>query len=114
MSALSLILAGLAAMFPGSPQIYGPPAPTPRAVPSLNPGVGHEIRDVRSDIDRGRDQGQLSRLQAKQLGNEAREIRRLQRRYGRDGLSDQEQAELFNRVKVLKALTNAKRIGQLK
>jgi len=111
-SGFALILAALA--FPGSPQIYGPPAPAPRSVPSLNPGVGHEVRDVRSDIDKGRDQGQLSRSQAKHLKREAGEIRRLQERYGRDGLSDQEQAELFNRVEVLKALTNAKRIGQLK
>jgi hypothetical protein len=89
----SLALAAMMVVFPGSPQIYGPPAPTPRSVPGLR--------------------GQLSRSQAKHLGREAGEIRRLQDRYARDGLTDQEQAELQNRVEVLKAITNAKRIGRI-
>lgn len=113
MPPFSLALAAMMVVFPGSPQIYGPPAPTPRSVPGLNQGVGRQVRDVRSDIYEARDRGQLSRSQAKHLGREAGEIRRLQDRYARDGLTDQEQAELQNRVEVLKAITNAKRIGRI-
>ena len=101
-----------AAMYP--PQIYGPPAPAPRALPSYNPGVSRDVGRVRSGIEHGKDSGQLSRKQAKRLKREAGEIRLLQERYARDGLSDQEQAELRNRVEVLKAITNAKKIGRIK
>jgi hypothetical protein len=53
-------------------------------------------------------------LQARHLKREVSEIPMLERRYARDGLTDQEQAELRSRVEVLKALTSAKRIGQIR
>ena len=67
--ALATTLA-LAAAYPPS-GIYGPPAPAPRATPSFNPGVGRDVRDIRSDIDNGRDRGQLSRKEARALKREA-------------------------------------------
>jgi hypothetical protein len=97
-----------------SKQTYGARAPAAGGLRSLRALVCRDVGRVRSDIEHGKDSGQLSRKQARRLKQEAGEIRMLQERYARDGLSDQEQAELRNRVEVLKAITNAKKIGRIK
>jgi hypothetical protein len=112
------MLAGMLTGFPKSGAIYGPPAPVPAAahsVPGIGPtGVGREVDQIRSDIRHGRDSGQLSRKQAKELRREAGEIQGLQERYSSNGLTDFEQSELLNRTEVLRAITNAKRSGIIK
>jgi hypothetical protein len=108
----------MVAGFPKSGPIYGPPAPAPaavRAVPGIKPtGISREVDQIRSDIHHGRDSGQLSRKQAKELRREAGEIQGLETRYSAGGLSESEQAELRNRTEVLRAITNAKRLGTIK
>jgi hypothetical protein len=73
-----------------------------------------EVRTIYKDIHEGRQDGQLSRKQAKELRREAGAINDMQQRYASDGLSDSEQAELRNRTEVLRAVTNAKRYGTIK
>jgi hypothetical protein len=123
MPILALAMAA-AAVQGGSPSVYGPPAPPPpvygpsiptvRTVPDYGVPVSASVDRVLSDIDDGRNSGQLSRKQAKELRRELGEIGELERRFGRDGLSDDERAELQNRAAVVRAITNAKRIGAIK
>lgn len=105
-----LAAVALAAM---SGPIAGPPAPQPRALPTYNGHAHTELRDVRREISKGRDRGELSRRQAKQLRREAGEIAMLEDRYAAGGLSDAERAELRSRAEVLRALTRGKRAGTL-
>jgi hypothetical protein len=74
------------------------------------PDVGFVLKD----IDEGVRTGQLSHNQAKQLRREAAVITDLENRYAEGGLSDSEQAEILNRIEVLKSLTDAKRSGTVK
>jgi hypothetical protein len=66
------------------------------------PGIGPEVRDIEGRIERARERGDLSRGEARRLEREARALGRLARRYGRDGLSGPEQAELENRAAYLR------------
>ncbi|MCW3797120.1 hypothetical protein OMW55_04775 [Sphingomonas sp. BN140010] len=114
MPVLGLVTAmALAAGYPPSGS-YGPPAPAPRVTPTFNPGVDRDVRQVRSDIEHGRDDGHLSPREAKALRREAARIGALQERYAAGGLSDSEQAELRTRVEALRAVTNGKRLGTIK
>ena len=130
MQTFALILVATAAMQTASPA-YGPPAPVARPTPGLGPSIpstapmgspdnrnGPFIPDmlpvVWSDIHDGRATGELTRGQAKQLHREFGEIEVLEQRYTQGGLSDDERAEIRNRVEVLRAITNAKRAGTIK
>lgn len=70
---------------------------------TTNPPIGHDIRDTRKLIERSRDNGSLSRPEARALRREARQIGVLADRYGKDGMSDAERRELETRVQILRA-----------
>ena len=124
MPIFALIAVAAAAVQGGSAPVYGPPAPSTPATPVIHAlpddgisygiNINGTVRQVLSDIDRGRDSGQLSRRQAKQLRADLDEIGRLEQRYAQDGLSDAERTELRNRAEVVRAITNAKRLGTIK
>ncbi|HLL29958.1 MAG TPA: hypothetical protein VK403_03075 [Allosphingosinicella sp.] len=105
-----LSLPFLALAVPAAAQIAGKhdyghvPAASPFLPDSRlpGPGIGKELRDINGRIDRARDNGALSRSEARRLEREARAIGRLARRYGRDGLSPSERAELENRANYLR------------
>jgi hypothetical protein len=82
---------------------YGPvEGPTFGGDSSLpGPGIGRELHDVRSRIDRARDSGRLSRSEARQLRREARAIEALAERSDRNGLSPSESRELEARARAL-------------
>jgi len=71
--------------------------------------LDHDLRETRARIDRGREDGDLSKREARELRREARQISSLAERYARDGLSDSERRELDMRTQVLKDLTAAER-----
>ena len=116
MAVLSFIFTAMVAGFPASGQIAGPPPPAPaRALPGFRPvAISRDVAEIRSDIRDGRQDGQLSRKQAKELRREAGEINGLEDRYAQGGVTDSEAAELINRTEVLRAITNAKRSGTIK
>jgi hypothetical protein len=66
------------------------------------PGLGRELGQIRREIKEGRESGQLTRREARQLGREARAIGSIGRRYGRDGLSPSERAEIESRTNFLR------------
>ena len=114
-----LCLLALAAAAPAAAQIaakhdYGP---VPLANPFLEdsrlpgPGLGRELRDIDRRIDRARDSGRLSGREARRLDREARALGRLAHRYGRDGLSPWERAELEARARYLRDAVNRPRQG---
>lgn len=111
------LAAALAA--PAGAQIAGKRdyGPVPAAGPFLpdsrlpGPGIGREVRDLEGRIDRARDSGALSKGEARRLEREARAIGRLARRYGRDGLSPPERAELENRAAYLRDSLGKARSG---
>ena len=110
-------LVALAAAAPASAQIVGRPdyGPVARANPFLpdsrpaGPSPADETRDLRERIGAARESGQLSRREARALDREARLIGRLGLRYGRDGLSGAERAELELRAAALRARVNRTR-----
>ena len=55
---------------------------------------GRDLREARREIDRRRENGELTRREARQLRREVAMISTLAQRYGRDGLSDSERREL--------------------
>ena len=71
---------------------------------------GHDLRETRERIGRGRDDGTLSKREARGLRREAGQISSLAERYARGGLSDSELRELEMRTQVLKDLTAAQRL----
>ena len=74
------------------------------------PGLGRELRDISGDIRDARESGQLSRAEARQLRRDARRLGFAGRRYGRDGISASERAELHARALALRAAVNAARL----
>lgn len=84
---------------------YGP---VPLSSPFLEdgrlpgPAVGKELRDIDKRIESARESGRLSGRDARRLEREARAVGRLARRYGRDGLSPSERAELEARANYLR------------
>ncbi|MBQ1499850.1 MAG: hypothetical protein IIZ38_16190 [Sphingomonas sp.] len=102
----------LIAAAPASAQIWGGPTMQGPSGSSM----GHdrsaaETARIRSDIRDGRDSGQLTRRQAKQLKREAFQIDTLEARYAAGGLSPAEEAELFARRETLRNDVIAKRTG---
>lgn len=94
------------------PPFVGRPPATPRSV-VIVPTIDRDLRQIGSEISDGREQGELSKRQARQLRREAGEIRMLQNRYRSGGLNNAEQKELRARAEMLRALTRAKRRGEL-
>jgi len=60
-----------------------------------------EIGQIDDSIRDGRRSGQLTRSEASRLRREGRQIEVLEDRFGSDGLSSDEQAEIDNRTAVL-------------
>lgn len=114
----ALTLWALAAA-PAGAQIAGKRdyGPVPVSSPFLQdsrlpgPGIGRQLRDIDEDIDRARESGRLSGRDARRLEREARTVGRLARRYGRDGLSPSEQAELEARTDYLRDSVGKPRRG---
>jgi hypothetical protein len=112
-------LALVAFTAPASAQIAGKHdyGPVPTSSPFLpdsrlpGPGIGRDLREIEGRIDRARDSGALTRREAHGLEREARAIGRLAERYGRDGLSPSERAELENRARYLRDSVNRPNSG---
>lgn len=119
MRMIAIVLSGaaMAAAAPASAQIVAPRdyGLVGRANPFLpdsrppGPSAAAESRDLRERIGAAREAGQLSRRDARALDREARLIGRLGLRYGRDGLSGAERAELETRAAALRARINRPR-----
>jgi hypothetical protein len=103
----------LALLMASGPIVESPP-PAPRAVPSFNPVTNAELGAIRSDVRKGREEGLLTRRQARELRREAREISMLEERFAAGRLGSGEAAELRARIEVLRALTRGKRLGTVK
>jgi hypothetical protein len=102
-----------------SAQFYPAPGPGPRPtsapmVGSGNASAGADVGIVLKDIREGVRTGQLSHKEAKELRRDAEVITDLENRYAEGGLSDSEEAEILNRILVLKTVTDAKRSGTVK
>lgn len=75
------------------------------------PGLGRQLRDIDRRIESARKSGRLSGRDSRRLELEARAIARLARRYGRDGLSPSERAELEARANYLRDSVGKPRRG---
>ncbi len=81
-----------------------------RRIVPVTPGVGPQLRQIDDNIDDGRDSGQLTKREAKVLRRDNRQIGSMQARFGRDGLSADEMAELRTRAEVLREQVNLARM----
>ena len=61
---------------------------------AYDPAVAKEIDDALDDIERRRDNGELTRREARRLRREVGRVADLSDLYGHDGLSDAERSEL--------------------
>jgi hypothetical protein len=99
---------------PAAAQIAGRPAPEPvfRGNPFVDdgrmpgPGIGAELRQVRQNIERARDNGFISRREARQLRRETWRIESAAIRYASDGLSGSERDELAVRTQAVRGATS--------
>jgi len=82
---------GAAASASAAPYGYGPG-------PGDGFGIDQRINDIGGRIDRGARDGSLSFREVRYLRGELDGIRRLEVRYGRDGLDRRERAELNGRL----------------
>jgi hypothetical protein len=73
------------------------------------PGLRRDVQDIRQRIERERENGAISRREARQLKREARLIAVQAHRYGRDGLSSSERTELEARAHYLRDAVNRPR-----
>jgi hypothetical protein len=94
---------------PAAAQIVGrhDHGPVPRANPFIGDSAkpardaGRQAHKIRERVSRARDNGLISRQEARRLGREARAIERMAARYGADGLSQAERSELELRTQAL-------------
>ncbi len=124
MRSLLIVSLALVAAAPASAQIAGrhdygdvPRVDRLGKVDSRLPGpsVQRDVADVRDRIEDARESGRISPRQARAYRREARAIRALAHRYGRDGLSQSEAAELELRARALRdavARPAARRTGR--
>lgn len=94
-----------------SPQIRGDillPAPANPTI-GRSASVSREVRDIREQIDAGRESGQLSRREARALRRQGYRIEASSGRYASGGYSDAEIAMLRSRTEALRSATVAKR-----
>jgi hypothetical protein len=111
------LLPALVIAAPAAARIVGTqlPMPVPRVDPFIGdsrlpaPGIGRELRDIRSRIEHARESGDISPREARQLRREARLIGRLADRYGSDALSRSERDELTVRAQALRGRIGAGR-----
>jgi hypothetical protein len=73
------------------------------------PGLRRDVEDISQRVERARENGTISRHEARQLRREARLIAIQAHRYGRDGLSSSERAELESRAHSLRDAINRPR-----
>ncbi|HEX8655437.1 MAG TPA: hypothetical protein VF693_09470 [Allosphingosinicella sp.] len=120
----SLILAAFAApalafaAAPASAQIVGRHdyGPVGRGNPFIGdssfglPGFGREVRDIRDRVSDGRESGQLSQAEARQLRRDTRRLVVVGRAYRRDGLSASEAHALHAWALALQSRVNAARL----
>lgn len=71
----------------------------------------HQLRHARERIERGQDEGRLTRREAKALRREASRIDVFADRFGQDGLSDAERRELEVRTGAFEAEANLQTLG---
>lgn len=99
--------------------IAGPPPPSERIPsiaervdpqPAYDERLARDLHDIRERIDDARDTGTLTRREGRRLDRENRQIGTLASRYGQDGLSNSERAELKTRAHVLRDQVNIKRM----
>ena len=76
----------------------------------IDPFVEHDLREAHKNIERRRDNGELTGREARRLRREAHLVARLAYRYGRDGLSDPERRELALRAQTLRSQSGAPRL----
>jgi hypothetical protein len=112
----SLLVIATSTAAPAGARIAGkhprPEVPVANPFPEhrpAGPSVGSDVRDIRKRVERARDNGVISRREARQLKREARLIGGLERRYGRDGLSQSERKELEARASYLRDAVNRPR-----
>lgn len=109
---LALIASAMLTPLPASAQIWDGGGGVAGPVEPGAKGVGRERRDIRESIRDGRKGGQLTRSEARSLRRENHRIGAVQERYGADGLSQSEAAELQSRALALQGLVNARRLPQ--
>ena len=74
-----------------------------------DPVVAQDLREARRSIERRRDNGELSRREARQLRREVRLVQRLSYSYGHDGLRPDERSELTLRAQEQRSRAAAPR-----
>lgn len=74
------------------------------------PGVRRDVRDIRDRISDGRESGQLSQAEARQLRRDTRRLAAVGRAYRRDGLSASEAHDLHAWALALQGRVNAARL----
>lgn len=104
---LAAMMAALPTAAPAQFVSAGPPADI-IAMPH-QPSTGTDRRDIRRSIREGRRSGDISRAEARSFRREDIAISGLGERFGQDGLSPSEQAELQSRTEALRSLVNARR-----
>ena len=97
---------GIAERHPGTTRL---PGSVDIHIGAGDPVVAQDLREARRSIERRRDNGELSRREARQLRREVRVVERLTYRYGHDGLRADERRELALRASVLRARSEAPR-----
>lgn len=86
----AITLGGQDEVAPRSP----PSSPHPGISDTYDPIVADSIHDARQEIDRRRDNGELTKPEARRLNREASRVDELAEFYARDGLSDFERRDL--------------------
>lgn len=114
----ALLIATVLVSVPASAQFtrFRPvPGRVPKFAPSLagasGPSAAPSLGHVYADISAGARTGQLSHSQASFLRSQTGEIGTIETRYGVNGISDSEAAELQFRVEALQSLVDAERAG---
>ena len=101
----------LLAAAPAAPITIAPTSPPDKinVMPRVELGIAridreveHDLGDALRSIEARRENGELSRREARALRREARAIATVGRRYARDGLTDGERGELRTRARVLR------------
>ncbi len=103
------LIAALPFAAPASAQIWDGGGKAASRMPAPIFSTARERNDLDRTIRNARKQGQLSRDDARSLRRENRQIGALEDRYGEDGISASEEAELTSRSEALRGLVSARR-----
>ncbi|MHA6719267.1 hypothetical protein ACX40Y_07415 [Sphingomonas sp. RS6] len=87
---------------PAAAQIWGGATPASIGTSRQGPSLGRDLAGVDREIDAGRANGRLTRAEARALRRERDQIDMLADRYGANGISDAEAAELETRARLLR------------